>query len=80
MSHCGLWVTKNRPITTSNAGMIAVANMSRQSVRLLWDWRIMYPMAVPNKAPTAWNANALNTRRPRQLLGMLSEITRCAVG
>jgi hypothetical protein len=36
--------------------------------------------AVPNNAPTDWNAKALNTSRPRTDAGVLSEMTMCAVG
>ena len=38
------------------------------------------PIAMPHMAPIAWKAKAPSTRRPRETLGMFSEMIICAVG
>jgi hypothetical protein len=76
----GLSVTKNGPNITKMAGMIAIPYIQRYAAMCGFSKRITNPMPVPTKAPTAWKANAVSTNRPRALVGILSEITMCAVG
>jgi len=52
----------------------AVAYIHRQAPRLGSRTSTTAPTPMPHMAPTAWNAKAPSTRRPREALGMLSEM------
>ena len=73
-------MTYKRPTTTRIAGTIAAAYIIRHAPKSGFAYRMPKPNAVPKNAPTAWNAKALSTSRPRIEVAMLSEITMCAVG
>jgi hypothetical protein len=60
--------------------VLAAAYIIRQAFKFGLAYRMPKPNAVPKNAPTAWNAKALSTSRPRIEVAMLSEITMCAVG